>query len=160
MSVYFLFVRWFLGNFQHTYLLWSKPSPRTWIRFLHQTSELTRIVPGLVDHTELSKLVPGPQSSRGRDTWDSVSCLCWRQLWHQSSSVVRSSYDDSLSWRLMGKQIDQASRTQHMFFGRLDETKNQWEEIKNLNFIQSLNNMLVLKRHFWATALMQQEFHV
>ena len=60
----------------NTHLLWSKLSLHTWSEFLPQTSALTRIVLGLVDHIELSELVPGPQSLRGHDKWGSVSYPC------------------------------------------------------------------------------------
>ena len=78
----------------NTHLLWSKLSPHTWSEFLLQTSALTRIVPGLVDHIEPSELVPDPQSSRGRDTLGSVSCLSLRRPLRQSSSIFRSNDSD------------------------------------------------------------------
>ena len=86
--------------FNCTYLLWNIPSPRTWSGFLLQTSALTRIVLGLVDRTELSELVPGPQSSRGLGTLGSVGCLCWHQPLRQSSSVFRSIHGDLRSSHL------------------------------------------------------------
>ena len=66
-----------------TYRLWNKLSLHTWSEFLLQTSALTRIARGLVERTELSELVPGPQSSRGHGMLDSVNCPCSRLLLHQ-----------------------------------------------------------------------------
>ena len=85
----------------NTHLLWSKLSPHTWSEFLLQTSELTRIVPGLVDHIELSELVPDPQSSRGPDTLGSVSCLSLYRPLRQSSSAFRSIHSDLRSSHLV-----------------------------------------------------------
>ena len=85
----------------NTHLLWSKLSPHTWSEFLLQTSALTRIVPGLVDHIGLSELVPDPQSSRGRDTLGSVSCLSLYRPLRQSSSAFRSIHSDLRSSHLV-----------------------------------------------------------
>ena len=103
----------------NTHLLWNKLSPHTWSEFLLQTSALTRIVLGLVDRTEPSELVPGPQSSRGHDMLGSVSCLYLHQLWHQSSSVVRSIHSDLRSSHLVRNNdsvdgTEVAYRLQHL----------------------------------------------